>query len=569
MFLPTTISEMNQLGWDALDVILVSGDSYIDSPYIGIAVIGHLLVDSGYRVGVIAQPQLNSLDDIGRLGEPKLFWGVSAGSIDSMVSNYTASMKKRKQDDYTPGGINNRRPDRATIVYTNLIRRYFKQTAPVVLGGLEASLRRLAHYDYWSDQIRRSILFDSKADFLIYGMAERSILELCQALVENKSPLSMRGLCYIAKESPPDFLELPSFEEVSTNKYRFIDGFHTFYKNNDPITAKGLSQKHGDRYLIQNPPAFFLTQPEIDHVYSLNYERELHPFYRKQGEVRALETIRFSINTHQGCYGECNFCAIAVHEGRTIRWRSQESILAEGHIISKLPGFKGFIQDVGGATANMYGFECNKKVTRGACPERRCLFPVMCNALRPTHQPQITLLKALREIPAVKKVFVGSGLRYDLIINDHRFGSRYLAEIVDQHVSGQLKVAPEHTDPTILALMGKPKIEKLLEFKKKFDALNKINGKRQFLTYYFIAAYPGCDEKEMQAMQRFVSRQLNTTPEQVQIFTPTPSTYASVMYYTEINPFTMQPIFVEKSLAKKNRQKETLTKPSNRKKLHA
>lgn len=569
MFLPTTISEMNQLGWDALDVILVSGDSYIDCPYIGIAVIGHLLVDSGYRVGVIAQPQLNSLDDIGRLGEPKLFWGVSAGSIDSMVSNYTASMKKRKQDDYTPGGINNRRPDRATIVYTNLIRRYFKQTAPVVLGGLEASLRRLAHYDYWSDQIRRSILFDSKADFLIYGMAERSILELCQALVENKSPLSMRGLCYIAKESPPDFLELPSFEEVSTNKYRFIDGFHTFYKNNDPITAKGLSQKHGDRYLIQNPPAFFLTQPEIDHVYSLNYERELHPFYRKQGEVRALETIRFSINTHQGCYGECNFCAIAVHEGRTIRWRSQESILAEGHIISKLPGFKGFIQDVGGATANMYGFECNKKVTRGACPERRCLFPVMCNALRPTHQPQITLLKALREIPAVKKVFVGSGLRYDLIINDHRFGSRYLAEIVDQHVSGQLKVAPEHTDPTILALMGKPKIEKLLEFKKKFDALNKINGKRQFLTYYFIAAYPGCDEKEMQAMQRFVSRQLNTTPEQVQIFTPTPSTYASVMYYTEINPFTMQPIFVEKSLAKKNRQKETLTKPSNRKKLHA
>ncbi len=569
MFLPTTMNEMKQLGWDALDVILISGDSYIDSPYIGIAVIGHILLDAGYRVGVIAQPKLECADDISRLGEPKLFWGISAGSIDSMVSNYTASMKKRKQDDYTPAGINNRRPDRATIVYSNLIRRFFKQTAPIVLGGLEASLRRIAHYDYWSNQIRRSILFDSKADYLIYGMAERSILEFSQSLAEKKSPIAVRGLCYIAKESPPDFLELPSFEEVRSDKYRFIEGFHTFYKNNDPITAKGLSQKHADRYLIQNPPAYYLNQQEMDHVYSLPFERELHPFYRKQGEVRALETIRFSINTHQGCYGECNFCAIAVHEGRTVRWRSQQSILSEGLTISKLAGFKGYIQDVGGPTANMYGFECNKKVTRGACPERRCLFPVTCSALRPTHQPQITLLKALRQIPGVTKVFVGSGIRYDLILNDRRFGSHYLEEVVDQHVSGQMKVAPEHTDPTVLALMGKPQIEKLLEFKEKFDQQNKKMGKRQFLSYYFIAAYPGCDEREMLAMQRFVSQELNTTPEQVQIFTPTPSTYASLMYYTELNPFTLEPIFVEKMLARKNHQKEVLTNSSTRKKTHA
>ncbi|MHB8133424.1 MAG: YgiQ family radical SAM protein [Anaerolineaceae bacterium] len=559
MFIPTTKNELNKLGWDSVDVILISGDTYIDSPYIGVSVIGQTLMKNGYKVGIIAQPELGSDSDITRLGEPNLFWGVSAGSIDSMVANYTASMKKRKHDDYTPGLENNRRPDRATIVYTNLIRRFFKNTKPIVLGGLEASLRRIAHFDYWSDQIRRSIIFDAKADFLIYGMAENTILEFANCIARGESPNDIRGLSYISKDPEKNYLELPAFEEVTSDKYKFIESFHTFYKNNDPISAQGLIQKHGDRYLVQNPPAYYLTQKELDQVYALPFERLVHPYYSKNGEVRAMETIRFSINTHHGCYGECNFCAIAVHEGRTVRWRSKESILQEAEILTKLPGFKGYLQDVGGPTANMYGFECTKKQNRGACTDRRCVFPVTCNALRPNHQFQIELLQSLRKVPGVKKVFVGSGIRYDLILNDRRFGTQYLDEIVENHVSGQLKVAPEHTEPEILKLMGKPGMENLVKFKEKFDTLNKKSGKKQFLSYYFIAAYPGCDEKDMQSVKKFVSKNLNVTPEQVQIFTPTPSTYASVMYYTEVNPFTLEPIFVEKSLAKKNRQKEILT----------
>lgn len=558
MFLPTTPDELTKLGWDSLDVILVSGDSYIDSPYIGIAVIGHILIDNGFKVGIISQPALDNLYDISRLGEPRYFWGVSAGSIDSMVANYTASMKKRRQDDYTPGGINNRRPDRATIAYTNLIKQAFKSTKPIILGGLEASLRRIAHYDYWNDKIRRSILFDSKADYLLYGMAERSIVEITHALANGESPTEIRGLCYISKSPPLTYLEIPSFELVKESKLKFIEAFHMFYKNNDPITAKGLYQQHGDRFLVQNPPSFYLNQKELDHVYSLPFERQLHPFYRSQGTVRAMETIQFSINTHHGCYGECNFCAIAVHEGRTVRWRSQESILDEARVISKLPGFKGYIQDIGGPTANMYGFECTKKTSRGSCAERRCLHPFICTALRPTHKPQIELLKVLSQIPGVKKVFVGSGIRYDLILSDKRFGNQYLEQIITENISGQLKVAPEHTDPKILKLMGKPAIDNLIKFKDKYDLLNKQQNKKQFLSYYFIAAYPGCDETDMYKMRQFVSQTLKTSPEQVQIFTPTPSTYASVMYYTEIDPFTWEPIFVEKMLSKKNHQKDIL-----------
>lgn len=562
MFLPTTLEEVKRIGWNALDVILISGDSYIDSPYIGISVIGHILVEEGFRVGIIAQPCLDDSSDITRLGEPLLYWGVTGGSIDSMVANYTASMKKRRQDDYTPGGINNLRPDRAVIVYSNLIRKYFKNTCPIVLGGLEASLRRIAHYDFWSDRIRRSVLFDAKANYLIYGMADRSVIEFTQAISRNETPTNIRGVCYISKTPDPDYLNLPSYEQVSSNKIDFIEGFHTFYKNNDPLTAKGLNQKHGERYLIQNPPSYYMNQDEMDHVYNLPFERELHPFYARKGSVRALETIRFSINTHRGCYGECNFCAIAVHEGRTIRWRSQESIIGEAKTISALPGFKGYIQDVGGPTANMYGFECKKKQTRGVCSDRRCLFPVICTALRPDHQPQINMLEAVRNIDGVKKVFVASGIRYDLILNDRQAGGKYLEKIVENHVSGQLKLAPEHSTDHVLNMMGKPGSDQLLKFKKKFDALNKKYGKNQYLTYYFIAAHPGCDENEMMELRNFSSQQLKVHPEQVQIFTPTPSTYASVMYYTELNPFTMEPIFVEKSLQKKNRQKDILVNKS-------
>lgn len=560
MFIPTTREEAHKLGWHNFDIILVSGDSYIDSPYMGIAVIGHILMDAGYKVGIIAQPDFSTGDDISRLGEPLLFWGVSAGSIDSMVSNYTASLKKRKSDDYTPGGQNNRRPDRATIVYTNLIRKFFKQTKPIVLGGMEASLRRIAHYDYWSNKIRRSVLFDAKADYLLYGMADRSIIELADALLHGNDPKTIRGLCYINKEPIQDYCQLSSFEDVSSDKIAYIESFDTFYKNNDPITAKGLIQAHGDRYLVQNPPAFSLNQNELDKIYALPYERSQHPYYEKNGKVKALETIRFSISTHRGCYGECNFCAIAVHEGRTIQWRSKESILNEVDTLSKIPEFKGIIQDLGGPTANMYGFECRKKTTRGTCQDRRCISPEVCTALHPNHHPQIELLQSVREHPQVRKVFVASGLRYDLIIDDKQYGNKYLEEILAHHVSGQLKIAPEHTENKILKLMGKPDSEKLLEFKNRVDKLNKKLNKNQFLTYYFIAAYPGCSDREMQQLKNFTSEKLKVNPEQVQIFTPTPSTYASVMYYTEMNPFTKEPIFVEKSITNKNRQKEILVK---------
>lgn len=563
MFIPTTQQELKELGWRSLDVILITGDSYIDSSYIGIAVIGHVLLDAGYRVGIIAQPDIMTENDITRLGEPLLFWGVTAGSMDSMVSNYTASLKKRKHDDYTPGDINNRRPDRATIVYTNLIRRYFKQTKPIVLGGMEASLRRIAHYDYWSDKIRRALIFDAKADYLIYGMADNSILEFANHLKSNQDPTSIRGLSYISKEPVPGYLEINSFEKVLDDKLAYLDSFDVFYKNNDPITAKGLMQAHGDRYLIQNPPAFPLTQNELDHVYNLPFERKQHPYYEKQGKVKALETIRFSISTHRGCYGECNFCAIAVHEGRTIQSRSKDSILKEVEEISKIPEFKGIIQDLGGPTANMYGFECAKKIKSGACLDRRCISPEICSALRPNHQPQIDLLKAVRSHPMVRKVFVASGIRYDLVLNDRRYGKEYLEEILAHHVSGQLKIAPEHTDDNILQLMGKPDAKTLLEFKKQVDQINQKLGKKQFITYYFIAAYPGCTDREMKQLKEFASSKLRTNPEQVQIFTPTPSTYASVMYYTEMNPFTREPIFVEKNIKRKTQQKEILVKKTH------
>jgi uncharacterized radical SAM protein YgiQ len=557
-FLPTTITEMQSRGWDQLDVILVSGDSYIDSPFIGAAVIGRVLESAGFRVGIIAQPDTTSADDIGRLGEPKLFWGVTAGCVDSMVANYTASKKKRKSDDYTPGGVNNKRPDRASMVYTNLIRRKFKNTAPIVLGGIEASLRRIAHYDYWGDAIRRSILFDAKADLLLYGMAEQSVLELAGAFQQGKDITQVRGLCYIAKEAPADYLELPSFETVTGDKPAFIEMFHTFYRNNDSKTAKGLVQRHGDRWLVQNPPAFLPDQAELNKVYALPYQRSQHPYYERSGQVKALETIRFSISTHRGCYGECNFCAIAVHEGRTVTSRSMDSIANEAEQITRLPGFRGYILDVGGPTANMYGFECAKKMKRGVCEDQRCIFPVICNAMRPDHSPQVKLLRRLRRIPGVKKAFVASGIRYDLIAADKIHGREYLIEIVNHHVSGQLRVAPEHTENHVLSVMGKPGKEALLKFKQDFDDLSSKAGIEQYLVYYFIAAHPGCAEDDMFRLKIFVSQKLNVSPEQVQLFTPTPSTYSTLMYYTGMDPFTMQPIFVEKDFSKRERQKQII-----------
>ena len=566
MFLPTTIEEVREMGWDDLEVILVTGDSYIDSPFIGTALIGKVLVKAGYRVGVIAQPDPKTDADIGRLGEPRLFWGVSAGSVDSMVANYTALKKPRRSDDYTPGGENTRRPDRATIVYANIIRRFSKRfhpgrsARPIVLGGIEASLRRVAHYDFWSDSVRRSILFDAKADYILYGMAEKAILEFAASMRASGDVRQVRGLCYIAREKREGYIELPSYEVVATDKQAFIDMFHLFYQNNDPTSGMGLIQKHSDRYLVQNPPAPYQTQAELDAVYSLDFERAQHPYYEAQGQVRALETIRFSISTHRGCYGECNFCAIAIHEGRTVRWRSQGSILEEARQLVSHPGFKGYIQDMGGPTANMYGFECDKKLKNGACPAKRCLFPEICPLLEVDHRPQLELLRQVRKLPGVKKVFVASGIRYDMVLGDAVCGESYLGEIVEHHVSGQLKVAPEHSENNVLDRMGKPGVESLLKFKDRFDRLSQAAGKPQFLTYYLIAAHPGCSAQDMVRLKQFSSEKLHVNPEQVQIFTPTPSTYASLMYYTELDPFTRRPIFVEKDPRRKEHQKDILTR---------
>jgi uncharacterized radical SAM protein YgiQ len=566
MFIPTTRQELDQLGWDALDVILITGDSYIDSPYIGIAVIGKVLINAGYKVGIIAQPDIHTDQDITRLGEPLLFWGVTGGCVDSMVSNYTALKKKRHNDDYTPGGINNRRPDRAVITYVNLIRRFYKHTRPVVLGGIEASLRRVAHYDFWSDRIRGSILFDAKADYLLYGMAEQSTLQLAQAIKNNADVELIRGLCYIARQKREEYLELPSLAAVFEDKLAFINMYHTFYRNNDPINARGLCQQHGDRFLVQNPPALYPEQSEIDAIYALPYEYDQHPYYAQSGKVKALETIKFSISTHRGCYGECNFCAIAVHEGRTVRWRSETSILTEARHLTELAGFKGYILDAGGPTANMYAIECDKKLKSGSCQGKRCLTPNICPVLKIDHKPQTELLRQLRKIKGVTKVFVASGIRYDMLLADRKSGQEYLEEIVEHHVSGQLKIAPEHSENHVLHRMGKPGKTPLLKFKEQFDRLSHSTGKNQFLTYYLIAAYPGCTDSDMLKLKEFASQSLQINPEQIQVFTPTPSTYASVMYYTEMDPFTHEKIFVEKDPVKKQRQKDIVLQKSN---MHA
>ncbi len=559
MFIPTTRRELDELGWDTLDVILVTGDSYVDSPFIGVSVIGQVLLKAGYRVGIVAQPDAQS-DEIARLGEPALFWGVTGGSIDSMVANYTATRKRKKSDDLTPGGRNDRRPDRAVIVYANLIRRHFKSTRPIVLGGVEASLRRIAHYDYWSDSVRRSILFDAKADILVYGMAEKTVLALAERLQAGDQITDLRGLCYIARECKAGTIELPSYQAVARDRRAFIEMFHAFYQNNDPITARGLCQKQDTRYLVQNPPAAPLSQRELDGIFEMDFERAQHPYYESLGPVKALETIRFSLTTHRGCYGECNFCSIAVHQGRTVRWRSEASIVREATRLAQHPEFKGYIQDVGGPTANMYGFECKKKAAHGSCPDKRCLYPQICPQMKVDHGKQLALLRRLRRIDGVKGVFVASGIRYDMVLADRKHGLPYLREVVRPHTSGQMKVAPEHTEERVLRRMGKPGKGVLLQFRDLFYKLTKAARKEQFITYYLIAAHPGCTERDMHALKRFASRHLKINPRQVQIFTPTPSTYSSLMYHTAMDPFSGEKLFVEKNRAGKQRQKSILTR---------
>lgn len=565
-FLPTTKEEMKELGWDTLDVLLISGDTYLDTSYNGSALVGKWLVKHGFKVGIIAQPEVDVATDITRMGEPNLFFAISGGCVDSMVANYTATKKRRQQDDFTPGGINNKRPDRAVLIYSNMIRRFFKGTdKKIVISGIESSLRRITHYDYWTNKLRKPILFDAKADILSYGMGEMPMLDLARALKNGEDWQNIRGLCYISKEEKTDFIKLPSHQECLDNKDTFANAFHSFYLNCDPITAKGLSQKCDDRYLIQNPPYRTYTEKEMDDIYSMTFARDVHPYYKKMGAVKALDTIKYSVTTHRGCYGECNFCAIAIHQGRTVMSRSQASILDEVKNISKMPNFHGNITDVGGPTANMYALECKKKLKLGACSDRRCLYPKKCPSLVVNHKTQIELLRKLKAIPKIKKIFIASGIRYDMILDDNKCGDMYLKELVKDHISGQMKIAPEHTEDSILSLMGKDGKSCLSEFKNKFYKLNDELGKKQFLTYYLIAAHPGCREKEMIDLKKYASKELKVNPEQVQIFTPTPSTYSTLMYYIEKDPFTGKKLFVEKDIARKQKQKDIVIEKRIRK----
>ena len=554
MFLPTTKKELEILGWKKLEIILITGDAYIDSPFSGVSVIGKVLLNAGYKVGIIGQPDINSEKDIMRLGEPDLFWGVTGGCVDSMIANYTALKKFRKSDDFTPGGKNTKRPDRAVIVYSNLIRKYFKNTVPIVLGGIEASLRRIAHYDYWQDTIRRSILFDAKADYLIYGMGEKTVVELAEVLKNCKKEKikEIKGLCYISKEKPDSFFNLPSYEEVKSDKIKFIKMFNEFYKLN--ITGKtGFVQKHNDRYLVQNPRQDFLKQEELDKIYELDYERDAHPYYKQQGIIKAIDTIKFSITSHRGCFGECNFCAIAVHQGKHIENRSEKSIIKEAQYLTKLSDFKGYITDISGPTANMYGMDCKNNFL---CANRCFTDEYKCKNLNFSHEKLINLLRNLRKIIGIKKIFIGSGLRYDIVLEDKKFGDIYLKDLTEHHISGQLKIAPEHINERILKLMGKTKKEYFLKFIDKFYKLNK--NKKQFLTFYIIAAHPGCYKEDMIELKKFFIKKLKILPEQVQIFTPAPSTYSALMYYTGIDPFTGDKIFVEKNLKEKEKQKRII-----------
>ncbi len=554
MFLPISRQEVEKLGWDYIDVILISGDAYIDSPFSGIAVVGKYLLKHGFRVAVISQPDIDCDKDITIFGEPRLFWGISAGCVDSMVANYTSSGKPRKQCDFTPNGINNKRPDRASIVYTTLIRRYFKNTKPIVLGGIEASLRRIAHYDFKTDKVRRSILFDAKADYIIYGMGEVPVLEFAKALDNNESVENIKGLCFISKDKVSNAVEMPSFEEVCTDKKAFYNMFKIFYNNSEAVSGKRLMQKTGDRYLIQNPPAYY-DDNILDEISDIEYERAVHP--QIKGKVKAIDTIKTSIISHRGCFGGCSFCAIAVHQGRRVVSRSAASIEKEVKSMVSKKWFSGTITDIGGPTGNMYMMKCKKMEKLGACTHKHCLYPEVCNGMNTNHAPLLNMLESIKNIKGVKNLFATSGIRADLAVNDKENGKRYISEIAKNYVSGQLKMAPESADLKVLKAMKKPDNSSFLEFCSLYKNYSKKYNKNQYISCYFIAAHPAESEKEAYSTRKFIEKNLDFNPEQVQIFTPTPSTWATCAYYTGLDEDGNN-IYVEKSLSKKEKYKSII-----------
>ncbi len=541
-FLPVSREEMVKLGWKQPDFVYVIGDAYVDHPSFGHAIISRVLENAGYKVAICSQPDWKNPDSVNIFGTPRLAYLVSAGNMDSMVNHYSVGKHRRKTDAYTPGGVTGKRPDYAAVVYCNLIRQTHKDI-PIILGGIEGSLRRLAHYDYWSDKLKRSILLDSQADLISYGMGERSIVEIADAL---NSGLSVRDLTFIDgtvyKTTSPDFedaITLPSFDELRKNKRRYAESFYQQYINTDPFTAKRLIEPYGREYVVQNPPQKPLSTQEMDAVYALPYQNAPHPSYQ-QG-VPAIAEVQFSLVSNRGCFGGCSFCALTFHQGRIVQTRSHESILAEAEAMTKRPDFKGYIHDVGGPTANFRHPACEKQLKHGVCPAKQCLFPSPCKNLRADHKDYVNLLRKLRSLPKVKKVFIRSGIRFDYLLADK--DNTFLKELVEHHVSGQLKVAPEHVSDPVLKYMGKPRHAVYQSFCRRYERLNEKLGKKQYLVPYLMSSHPGCSLKEAVELAEYV-RDLGYMPEQVQDFYPTPSTLSTVMYYTGLDPRTMEPVYV-------------------------
>ena len=556
-FLPVNKHDMEQLGYDQLDFILVSGDAYVDHPSFGVAIIGRLLEARGFKVGIIPQPNWKDLNDFKSLGRPRYAFFVTGGNIDSMVNHYTVAKKRRSKDSYSPGGKTGMRPDRATIVYSQKIKEAFKKI-PVILGGLEASLRRLAHYDYWDDKVRRSILLDAKADLLVYGMGENQVIEIAEAL---ESGLSISDLTYIkgtvhaAKDVSHVYQGkfLPSFDEIISSKEKYAESFKTQYKNNDPLTAHPLIEPYRHQYVIQNPPAKPLSTREIDSIFLLPFTKKYHPMYESKGGVPALEEVKFSLVSSRGCFGGCSFCSLHFHQGKIVQSRSQESILEEAKELTADPEFKGYIHDVGGPTANFRNKPCYKQEKHGACMERRCLTPEPCENLIADHSEYLDLLKKLRNLNGVKKVFIRSGIRYDYLIYDNNC-DEFIEELCQHHISGQLKVAPEHVCNKVLKNMGKPSHNVYKSFVKKYYQTNNKLDKNQFLVPYLMSSHPGSDLHSAIRLAEYL-RDSNQTPRQVQDFYPTPKTLSTCMYYTELDPLTMKEVYVPKSPHEKAMQR--------------
>lgn len=556
-FLPVSKSDMKKRGWTQCDFIYICGDAYVDHPSFGHAIITRLLEAFGYKVGIIAQPDWKNKESITILGEPRLAFLVSAGNMDSMVNHYTVNKKRRHQDAFSPGGVMGKRPDYATIVYCNLIRQVYKKT-PVIIGGIEASLRRMAHYDYWSDKVKRSILIDSGADIISYGMGEHSIIEIADALnagIDIHDITFIKGTVYKTKtlDNLENYIELPSYDDIVNSKQMYAKSFYTQYKNTDPFTARILVEKVKEKmYVVQNPPAMPLTEVEMDDIYSLPYMRNYHPMYEKDGGIPALSEIKFSITSNRGCFGGCSFCALTFHQGRIIQVRSHKSIIDEAVQMTKDADFKGYIHDVGGPTANFRHTSCDKQLTKGVCMNRQCLFPKPCPNLKVDHSDYIKLLRELRALPGVKKVFIRSGIRFDYCMCDS--DDTFINELCKYHISGQLRVAPEHISDNVLNKMGKPSNDVYEGFLKRYQRINKKTGKEQFVVPYLMSSHPGSTMKEAIELAEYI-RDLGYMPEQVQDFYPTPSTLSTCMYYTGLDPATMDKVYTPVSHHEKAMQR--------------